>query len=249
MKYTPEQIKEISHREPTEIADFITGLLNHIDKLERHIEKLETRMHSLERQVGLTSKNSSKPPSSDGLRKPKSLRTNGGKKGAPKNHDGHTLRMVETPDAIETHILHSCANCDRSLQGVPVTAYCRRQVFDLPLPQLIVTEHRLEKKCCPNCGTKQQAHAPKQVNAPVQYGESWTAWCAYLHTYHHLPLERIGQLFLDMTGQRPSDATLLRGLASVSAEIEPFIPYIREELENSVTLHADETGMRVQGKT
>lgn len=249
MKYTPAQIKEISHREPAEIAVFITGLLDHIEKLERHIGKLETRIHSLERQVGLTSANSSKPPSSDGLRKPKSLRTSGGKKGAPKNHDGHTLQMVETPDVIETHTLHSCAHCNTSLQDVPVITYGRRQVFDLPLPQLIVTEHRLEKKCCPNCGTKQQARAPKQVNAPVQYGESWTAWCTYLHTYHNLPLERIGQLFLDMTGQRPSDATLLRGLASISAEIQPLTTYIRKELANSACVHADETGMRVQGKT
>lgn len=249
MKYSPAQIKEISHRELAEIETFITGLLQCIDQLERHIGKLETRVSSLERQMGLTSANSSKPPSSDGLRKPKSLRTGGGKKGAPKNHDGHTLQMVETPNIIKTHPLHSCANCDTSLQDVPVMAYSRRQVFDLPLPQLIVTEHRLEKKCCPNCGTKQQAPAPKQVNAPVQYGESWTAWCAYLHTYHHLPLERIGQIFLDMTGQRPSEAILLRGLASVSAAIQPFTTYIREELANSASLHADETGMRGQGKT
>ena len=249
MKYTAKQIQEISHGKPTEIASFITNLLVHIEKLETHIVQLETRVEDLERQVGLTSANSSKPPSSDGLRKPKSLRTAGGKKGAPKNHDGHTLNMVDTPDIILWHPVHSCAQCDTSLEEVAADSYNRRQVFDLPLPQIIVTEHRLEKKCCPNCGKHQQASAPKNVNAPVQYGEGWTAWCAYLNTYHHLPLERIGQLFQDMTGYRPSDATLLNRFASLSDEIAAHIPYIRAQLLKSTTLHADETGMRVQEKT
>lgn len=75
MMYIKKQIDEISHGQPSEIASFITNLL-------LHIEKLETRVKVLERQVGLSSSNSSKP---------KSMRTSGGKNGAPKNHDGHTL--------------------------------------------------------------------------------------------------------------------------------------------------------------
>lgn len=152
------------------------------------------------------------------------------------------LKMVDTPDVIEWHQVHSCAHCDTSLEDVSADTYSRRQVFDLPLPKIVVTEHRFEKKCCPNCGTHQQALPPENVKASVQYGENWTAWCAYLNTYHHLPLERIGQLFLDMTGYRPSEATLLRGLASISDKIEPHTTYIREELLKSVVLHADETG-------
>ncbi len=57
-KYTPKQIEEISHGNPTEIASFITGLLLHIEKLENHIVTLKTCVKMLERQVGLTSMNS-----------------------------------------------------------------------------------------------------------------------------------------------------------------------------------------------
>lgn len=71
MKYTTKQIEEISQGDPIEIASFITNHLLYIEKLEIKIEqletyivKLETRVKELERQVGLTSTNSSKPPSS-----------------------------------------------------------------------------------------------------------------------------------------------------------------------------------------
>jgi transposase len=68
VKYTAKQIKQISEGSPSEIAQFITTLVI-------HIEKLETRVKELERQLGSNSSNRSKPPSSDGLRKPKSLRS------------------------------------------------------------------------------------------------------------------------------------------------------------------------------
>ena len=242
MKYTAKQVEEISHGKPTEIATFITNLL-------LHIVKLETRVKELERQVGLTSTNSSKPPSSDGLRKPKSLRKSGGKIGAPKGHDGHTLKMIDQPDEIKWHKIEVCSHCEISLVDSPSEGYVRRQVFDLPLPQVVVTEHRFEKKCCPNCGTHQKAPSLENVKAPVQYGDGWIAWCAYLNTYHYLPLERISQLFHDMTGYRPSEATLLNRLSSISAQIEPHTTYIREELLKSAVIHSDETGIRIEGKT
>ena len=85
--------------------------------------------------------------------------------------------------------------------------------------------------------------------APAQYVDGWTAWCTYLNVYHYLPLERISQLFQDLTGYRPSEATLLDRLASVSEKIELQTRYIREQLLKSPVLHADETVLRIEGKT
>ncbi|MBE1556013.1 IS66 family transposase [Sporosarcina limicola] len=242
MQYSAKDIEKISHGKPADIATFITTLLT-------HIEKLETRVNVLERQVGLTSANSSKPPSSDGLRKPKSMRKSGGKKGAPKNHDGYTLNMVDEPDVIEWHPVQSCSHCATSLEDIPADGYVRRQVFDLPLPKIVVTEHRFEKKCCPNCTSKQQAPFPENVKAPVQYGDSWAAWCAYLHTFQLLPLERISQFFQDMTGYRPSEATLLNRLDAFHEELEPIEKHIQQEIIKSDVLHSDETGLRIEDKT
>ncbi len=219
MKYTAKQIEEISHGEPTEIASFIMDLLLHIEKLETHIVKLETRVIELERQVGLTSTNSSKPPSTDGLRKPKSLRNSGGKIGAPKGHNGYTLIPADQPDEIRWHKVEVCSHCSNSLADLPSEGYIGRQLFDLPIPRVVVTEHRIEQKCCQNCGTHQHAPSPENVKAHVQYGDNWIAYCGYLHTHHHLPLERICQLFHDTAVYRTSEATLLHRLASISTKI------------------------------
>jgi transposase len=170
---------------------------------------LENRVQELERQLNQNSKNSSKPPSSDGFRKPTNLRVPGGKNGAPKGHDGHTLRFVEHPDEVVIHPLPWCSHCSASLNAVTQSGYEKRQVFDLPVPRLFVTEHRAEKKCCPFCNHTQQAAFPAQVNAPVQYGEGFASWTVYLNMYQMLPLERTQQFFADLTGQRPSEATLL----------------------------------------
>lgn len=75
MKLTPQQVLDISKGD-VEIANFISTLLV-------RIEELENRVHNLERQLGQNSRNSSKPPSSDGLRKPTNMRQSGGRKGAP----------------------------------------------------------------------------------------------------------------------------------------------------------------------
>jgi transposase len=66
----------------------------------------------------------------------------GGKKGAPKGHDGHTIRFAEQPDQIVVHRLTTCAHCAASLDAVENQVYQKRQVFDLPAPHAIVTEHR-----------------------------------------------------------------------------------------------------------
>ena len=68
---------------------------------------LAARLGELERRLGLNSRNSGKPPSSDGLKKPprvSSLREPTGKPtGGQPGHPAKTLRRTETPDATINH--------------------------------------------------------------------------------------------------------------------------------------------------
>lgn len=248
MKLTPDQVLTICKGDQ-EIAAFVQSLLGTIEKQAVRIEQLENRVHELERQLGSNSNNSSKPPSSDGLRKPTNLRTPGGKKGAPKGHPGSNLRMVENPDKIVVHRLSCCPDCRYSLAEVESQMYEKRQVFEVPPPRIVTTEHRAEKKYCDLCRRMQRAAFPEQVKAPVQYGSSLAAWTVYLHAYQLLPLDRIAQLFEDLTGQRPSEATLLAMLEMSYAALAPVEETITERLLAKTKLHADETGCRVAGKT
>jgi hypothetical protein len=66
------------------------------------LEKLQGRVEALEGQVKKNSRNSSKPPSSDGLSKqPAQPRRRGERpSGGQPGHPGRTRRMVEEPDTV-----------------------------------------------------------------------------------------------------------------------------------------------------
>ncbi|MDA1190087.1 MAG: DUF6444 domain-containing protein [Candidatus Poribacteria bacterium] len=139
-------------------------LIEVILSLQERIAALEAENRALRDQLAKNSRNSGKPPSSDGYGKPapKSLRPRGKRKsGGQPGHKGHTLRMVETPDRIETHRAATCPRCERDLTNVEPDRIERRQVFDLPPVRMEVTEHRAEIKRCPCCGDRIGARFPK----------------------------------------------------------------------------------------
>jgi transposase len=107
--------------------------------LRETVSVLMVRVVELERRLGLNSSNSGKPPSSDGLNKPKrekrtrSLREASGKPpGGQKGHKGETLRQVAEPDRTVDHVPGTCAGCGSALTAELSSGYSARQVFDLP---------------------------------------------------------------------------------------------------------------------
>jgi len=79
------------------------------------------RIGDLEARLAMSSRNSSKPPSSDGLAKPAPSRcapSPGEVRVRPRGQAGFTLERVENPDHTETHEPHACAGCGR-VWGTP----------------------------------------------------------------------------------------------------------------------------------
>jgi hypothetical protein len=136
------------------------------------LDQVLGRITELEAQLKQSSKNSSKPPSSDGLAKPapKSLRKKTGRgPGRPAGQPGTTLEQVVNPDVVVRHLPDVCGGCGNGLAGDVEVAVARRQVFDVPVPTVVVTEHQIVTVAC-GCGHHTSGAAPAEAPAPVAYG-------------------------------------------------------------------------------
>ena len=231
----------------------ISTLLTKIADLEQVVKQQAARIADLERRLNKNSSNSSKPPSSDGLGKPPrttSLRENGKhKSGGQTGHKGETLKQTETPDIVKKHVLTTCPDCQHALLQSPLLGIVKRQVFDIPLPKIEVTEHQAEVKYCTCCNKTVTALFPSEVRAPVQYGEVIRSWSVYYQYQHFIPEDRLQQLFSDLYGIQLATATLA-GYNRIAFDVlAPLEESILALVKTAAVKNLDETGFRVAGKT
>lgn len=227
------------------------GLGPTIDLFDKTIQESQVEIQNLRDQLNKTSQNSSKPPSSDGLKKPprtSSLREKGSKKnGGQKGHTGHTLKMVENPDNTVLYEVTECSCCGRSLRDIEATNHKKRQEFDIPPVKIEVTEHQAQIKTCPYCKIVTTASFPPDINSSVQYGNRIKSLAVYLNNYHFIPLERTSDFFEDVFGHRISQATILQANLLAEEKIKPANEAIKQQLINADVVHFDESGSRVNG--
>lgn len=237
MAWTVEQLNALADKKPR--------------RLVRIVLDLQTALQAIQGRLALNSTNSSKPPSSDGYAKPqpKSLRKKSGRcPGGQHGHPGNTLPPADKPDSTILHRLKRCpCGCGANLRRQPVLRIEKRQVFDLPPKLLLVTEHRVEVKLCPNTGREVSAAFPAGVNAPTQYGRRLISCLVYLRTQQLIALERISQLCADLFGIPVSEATVQAAVAFAHDALAGFEARVAELIVQAPIAHPDETGLRVAG--
>lgn len=223
--------------------------------LRRENAALKQKVAELLRRLDKNSSNSSKPPSSDGLKKPprvfKSLRGRSGKSsGGQVGHKGDTLREVDKPDRIERHAATTCRHCKACLTAAMVTREERRQVFDLPQPRLEVTEHRASVYCCLHCNGVTKAAFPDTVAAHVQYGSRVRATAVYLNVQQLIPEDRVCETMADLFAAASlCPASVVAWTAKAAEAQAPVVAHIAARVVAAKVRHLDETGFRIGGKT
>jgi len=240
-----------------ELADLVVALKAHMVILDAHIVRQDARIAEqdariaeLERQVAATSRNSSKPPSSDGLGKPnpKSLRGKSGRRpGGQDGHRGQTLQQVADPDEVLRHEPTHCRGCGAGLARAPEVSVVRRQVFDLPPMSIRVTEHELASRRC-GCGVTTTADTPAGVNAPVQYGARINAVMVYLYLGQYLSKHRTAVAVSELFGIPVSDGTVSAATARAAGDLAGFCAAVAKKIAGAEVAHFDETGFRADGK-
>ncbi len=231
----------------------IAELRKEIAKLKQLVLQQSAEIAELKRRFNKNSGNSSKPPSSDGLGKSTKPRSSRQKStfpsGGQQGHRGRTLKQVSSPDVLLRHRLSECPNCAGDLRAIAVAEVSKRQVFELPKPQLEVTEHQVERKRCPCCQHLVSSAFPANVKAPVQYGPRLQSYAVYLSTQQLLPEGRLQQIFSDLFNVELSTATLHRFNTKVAEHLSGFIDEVLNTLREAPVKHLDETGFRVMKKT
>jgi transposase len=209
-------------------------------------------------EVKRDSHNSGLPPSSDPpgakaarvVRRTRSQRRRSGKHvGAQVGHKGATLRQVDYPDRLRVHAPRRCRQCQASLAESSVVGYSRRQVFDLPPAALEVTEHWAQVKRCGLCGARTRGRFPRGVNAPAQYGERVRAVATYLHKYQLLPFARTSEAMRDLFGCSISPGTIETTRHRCAAKLVGVEEQIKQGVRAAEVIGADETGLRVAGRS
>ena len=217
----------------------------------QQLAQARERIAELEARLRQTSRNSSRPPSGEGLDKPpprRSLRKKSGRKpGGQDGHDGSTLAQVARPDRELRHEPGCCGRCGGGLAGRPVTGVERRQVFDLPEVAVKVTEHQLIEREC-RCGHRTKAIAPAGATAPVQYGPRIAAIIVYLYLGQFLSKQRTAQALAELFGIPLSSGTVAGITARAAGMLDGFLERVRGSIAASEVAGFDETGFRVEGR-
>jgi transposase len=219
--------------------------------LRELVAALQGQVADLAARVNQNSKNSSKPPSSDGLEKPapRSLRKKSGRKpGRPKGQPGVTMQLTGHPDHVVRHEAPACRRCGTGLAGAAVTGVERRQVTEIPPVKAEITEHQMVERECPCCGERTKAAAPEGLTAPVQYGPRAAALGTYLWHGQFLSRNRACAALGEMFGCAPAPAALAAMAKKTAGIISPAIDAIVRALIAAEVAHFDETGFRVAGK-
>ena len=216
------------------------------------MQKVRARNQELEGQLKKDSRTSSKPPSSDTHKKAKRTKSqrqrSGLKPGGQLGHKYHGLEPVLKPEHIEYHEPYCCNDCGAHLKAQPVISGDRRQVFDLPELKREVTEHCSIGKDCPDCGKRNWGRYPETVNSSVQYGPRIQSLSVYLSDYQLIPYARQQQLFSDVFSHPVSIGLLQKSRQRYGTLLQPIAQAIKQALSSQPVIHADESGLRIEGQ-
>lgn len=244
--------------EARELLLYLEEVVQENKQLRLRIEQLESRVKELEEQLALNSKNSSKPPSSDGPKdsdtkkdEKKDNKQTGKKRrkrGGQPGHEGKTreLKPVDEVDSLVHLKPKECRGCGSQLSGEDPTPW-RHQVTELPEIAAQTIEYQFHNLCCEECGM--QNHMPWPDDVPKgAFGPRLQSVIALCSGKYQQPKRSTQEMAQDFFG-------VSIGLGSVS-EIERRASDMLEEphkeahqyVQKQSGMNVDETGFRQEYK-
>jgi transposase len=190
-----------------------------------------------------TSRNSSKPPSTDR----KQQRENSKPGGAKPGHEGHSRRLAKSPDAYEDYAPTHCNRC-----GLPFPDDATRELIgeydeiELPPVRPFVRRHRRFAIRCACCDKPTSAPLPPAAQG-TPFGPNIHALAVYLKTMQLFSYERLSAAFRDLFGLEVSQGALMNMFARTKAAFAAKRESALATLRRARFVACDETGARIEG--
>ena len=226
------------------------ALKQQVVQLQEQVVRLEAEVKRLKEQINKNSQNSSKPPSSDGPRKPPRPKPDpsGRNRGGQKGHPGYSrkLKPIEQVDHLMMCKPDTCQACGALLLGEDPDPQ-RHQVSEMPKPKAILTEYQLHTLTCLACGTQTRGARPQDMPSG-SFGPRTQGMVGYLGGRFGLSKRDIAEMVkvgfdIDLSlGSVPAQEKTTSH--ALKAPVEEAQTYVQQQPSANV----DETGWHEQGK-
>lgn len=221
-------------------------------RMDRRIQQLEARVEKLERELKKSSRNSSRPPSSDPPSS--SLRgkdPSGRKRGAQDGHEGRGRPLLPAW-AVDEVVEHWPARCRcghvfSADERKPVGEPARHQIEELPPIMVRVTEHHAQRLRCSSCGRRTRVQLPDEV-ARSSFGPRLEAAVATLSVRNRVSRCDAVELCEELFGARISSGTVDAIIERAAETLAEPHADLLAQLRTAGALNVDETGWRTAGE-
>lgn len=206
-----------------QLIDIIFSLLERMDKLERKLNAYEN------------------PHTPSSKQRKKNTEHDPNKPRFPGKPPGSLGGGIEIPPADTTE-KHTLSECPEGHKNLEYRGMRTQRVIDFPEKPLLVTEHQMFRYFCPCCDILIEANGPRDV-----YGPRLRSAVTMLKNLT-LSCQKTADFFRQLGAPTLSAAEVQHIIGEFADKLEqPREAYLQEALKNNY-LHADETGMRRDGK-
>ena len=234
----------------------LAAIRAHSETLEGQVQTLTSMVHTLQEQVrtlaerlNQTSRNSSRPPSSDPPqhqrpRCPPGKRRRGGQPG----HPGQTRTLVPVEEVDEVVVLKpkQCCSCQAPLSGDDASPF-RHQVLEIPPIKPVITAYQWHQVTCPACGETPRPPWPEGVPSGT-YGPRVHATVALCTGAYRLSKRTTGQGMDDLFGVPMSASTIRQSEKAPTAGVAEPVEAARASVQEQAVAHLDEPSWRQGAK-
>ncbi len=242
----PNRLNQLAKEE---LVDLVVTLACQVEQLKQEVEKLK-----LSRD--LDSRFSSKPPSTDLLKKtenkqekkPESSEAAKRKPGGQPGHPGKTRKGFGRVDRLEILRPQECSCCGQGEFLAEPIKIETQQVAQLVKKPIEIVEYQRYTCVCSKCGSKQTADWSSEIVPGQDIGIRLQAFLGWVNNYGHLSYEKPQELLWELGQIEIGLGTLVATNERIDGAVAQSIDNLKEWIKQTQpNIHSDETPWVVKG--